>query len=412
VDEHGRTPPVISGDAYHQDHMPFRLQTELTNHAVRALYLCSGAADIVLETGEADLRGTLERLWTNLHQARVYITGGIGSRHELEAVGGDYELPNDRAYAETCAGVGHAFWAWRMLLALGDARYADAFETALYNAILPGVSLRGDRFFYGNVLADDGTYRRSEWFTTACCPPNIARVMASLPGYVYSTGDSEIWVHNFLSSSARIDLSGEGSVEVCQVTDYPNDGSISIRVDCTPGAEFGLRVRLPGWCSEPAVYVNGLPIAGPAEPCSYARIHRRWNPGDEVQLLLPMPVRMMESHPRLTSNTAQVAITRGPLVYCIEQADNGVDDIRDLLLSDGATWAVSQSGDIPGVLCLSTAAFRRDESGDGQLYRPRGGTSHFHSTRATLIPYFAWANRSAGPMRVWIPTIESGEVEQ
>jgi DUF1680 family protein len=232
-------------------------------------------------------------------------------------------------------------------------------------------------------------------------------VLASLPGYLYSTSESEIWIHNYVPSSARVDLGEKDEVVLRQITRYPNDGDITIRVQCEPGAEFGLRVRLPGWCSQPSIQINGSPVGEPLKAGSYARIHRRWTPGDEVQIGLPMQVRLMESHSRLTSNAGQTAITRGPLVYCIEQADNGAGDIRDIVLCDGASWEVVESKDLSGIACLSSAAVRRDDSGDGPLYKPRGRSGRLDAAKVTAVPYFAWANRSAGPMRVWIPTVDA-----
>ena len=236
--------------SYSQDHKPFREQDEVVGHAVRALYLYSGAADLHAETGEPDLLEALERLWRNMTTKRMYVSGGLGSRHEGEAFGEDYELPSGRAYAETCAAIASVMWNWRMLMISGDARYADLMEHTLYNAVLPGVSLDGRHYFYQNPLADDGTHRRQPWFGCACCPPNVARLLASLPGYFYGVSDDTMWVHLYAEGSATLNL-GDRTVRLARRTDYPWDGNVEIEVGagetsgsccgCPPGASGATR---------------------------------------------------------------------------------------------------------------------------------------------------------------------------
>jgi DUF1680 family protein len=397
LDEHGRKPPVISGDAYHQDHQAFRDQRALTSHAVRALYLSCGAADIAIETGESALVSALNRLWTDLHRSRVYVTGGVGSRHEFEALGDEYELPNDRAYAETCAGIASAMWSWRMLQATGDARYADAYETAVYNAVLVGVSVTGDQFFYSNPLSDDGSHRRSTWFTTSCCPPNIARFVAAAPGMLYSTSESSIWLHAYVGSTARVEIDGR-TVILRQKTDYPFDGAVSIEVESEPGPPFALLIRIPGWSEDSSLTLNGQNARIELIPGSYARLERHWEPGDRVTLNLPMPVRLVESNSRVTSNLGQTAIARGPLVYCVEQADHGGIDIRDLVLGEGMGWELLRGDALtPGVVALRTRAWHHN--GRDDLYRTRWSTARLDAATLTAVPYFSCGAESSARAR-------------
>lgn len=261
VDQHGQVPPTISGKPYHQDHARLVDQREPVGHAVRGLYLYSAVADLVAETGvRADLQA-LEALWERLHGRRVYLTGGVGARWDDEAFGDDYELPNRRAHAETCAAVAHVFWAWRMLQLDGDGRYRDALETALFNAVLVGVSLTGDEFFYQNPLADRGGHRRAPWFRVACCPPNLARLLASLPAHLYSTGDDGLWVHLYAEGEVTTELPGGETVRIAQRTAYPWDGEVAIEVDPERPSEFALRLPVPAWApGPPSVEVNGQAV--------------------------------------------------------------------------------------------------------------------------------------------------------
>ena len=394
--------------SYSQDHEPLRAQREVVGHAVRALYLYSGAADVFAEIGEPDLLLALERLWCNMTTKRMYVSGGLGSRHEGEAFGGDYELPNERAYAETCAAIASVMWNWRMLLVSGDARYADLMEHTLYNAVLPGVSLDGRRFFYQNPLADDGTHRRRPWFGCACCPPNVARLLASLPGYLYGLSGDAVWVHLYAESVATVDL-GDQTVRLSQRTDYPWDGNVEISVEEGEG-EFGLLLRVPSWCEEGCtVAVNGNALDIPVSPGSYAEIRRTWRAGDTVHLDLPMPVRRVECHPYVAENAGRVALMRGPLLYCVEGADNPGLDPRDLVLpADEEPSANPDPSLLGGVVALDARVeiLAPDRSWEDRLYRTARpepeGSREAGPTTARAVPYYAWANREPGPMRVWL----------
>jgi len=258
LDARGRG--AISGQEYHQDHRPVREQSEVVGHAVRQLYLCAGMADVALETGDAGLRGALDRMWSNFTERRMYVTGGAGARHEGEAFGKDWELPNDRAYAETCAAIAGAMWSWRMLQHTGDARHADVLELALYNGMLAGLSLDGASYFYVNPLADDGTHRRQPWFGCACCPPNVARTLAALPGYCYGTSAEGVWVHLYAMGAAQAALPDGRTVALGQYTNYPWDGAVKIEVEGE--GEFSLFLRIPGWAEGmAAVKVRGMMCA-------------------------------------------------------------------------------------------------------------------------------------------------------
>ena len=407
VDQRGQHPPTISGKEYHQDHAPVRAQHEVVGHAVRALYLYAGMTDLYAETGEQALWEALDTLWRNLQGRKIYITGGAGARHEGEAFGDDYELPNRRAYAETCAAIAHVMWAWRLLLVTGEACYGDALETALYNGVLSGISLDGETYFYENPLADRGNHRRQPWFGTACCPPNVARLLASLPGYVYTTSDKGLWVHLYATGTATAALTDVGVVTLRQQTNYPWDGEITLTIDPPDVALFSLFLRVPKWAEGASVTVNDEVIGAPVRPGHYMEIRRQWAQGDVIRLTLPLAVRLLSSHPYVINNRDRVALVRGPLVYCVEAADHPGVDPWDLVLSTDAAWRVEREPDLLGgimVLRTEDARARVDDGWEGQLYRSFD-TPSAATTRVplTAIPYYVWANRDAGPMQVWLP---------
>jgi DUF1680 family protein len=399
---------LVSGREYHQDHKPFRDQDEIVGHVVRAVYLNCGAADLYAETGEPALLEALERLWENVTTRRMYVSGGIGSRYEGEAFGKDYELPNERAYAESCAAIGSVMWNWRMLVLGGDARYADLMEHTLYNALLPGISLDGQHYFYQNPLAGDGTHRRKPWFYCACCPPNIARLLASLPGYFYSTSGEGVWVHLYAQGEASVELDENRLIQLKQRTRYPWDGEVEIGVEGE--GEFSLMLRIPSWCEEGAsIRVDGEPLDEEILPGTYAEIRRAWRPGDTVLLHLPMPVRLVESHPHVTENKGKVALMRGPILYCVEQADNSGVDPRDVVLQARADFPSEFRAELLGgvtVIEASAEVVAPDKGWEGRLYRTARlegrRASHGKPVRITAVPYYAWANREPGPMRVWL----------
>lgn len=402
IDVRGRG--TIGGQAYHQDHQPLRTLATIDGHAVRALYLDAGVTDLVLETGEDTLRAPMQQRWENMTRRRMYVTGGLGSRWEGEAFGGDYELPSARAYAETCAAIASVQWNARLLLLNGDARYADLLEHTLYNAVLPGLSLDGRSYFYQNPLANDGTHRRQPWFGCACCPPNVARLLAQLPGYFYGVSPTGVWTHLYAEGTADITLSDGRVVQITQRTRYPWDGDIALDVDGK--GTFTVFVRIPAWCENATLAVNDEPQGGAMVPGTYAALERAWDRGDTIHLRLPMPVRRITSHPYLLENAGRVALMRGPLVYCLEAADHPDVDLRDVVLPSETKPAADFHPDLLGgvvVLRGQAEAEPPEPSWRSSLYQ---STTPQPQTRRPLalvaVPYYTWANREPGSMQVWL----------
>ncbi|HEY0074996.1 MAG TPA: beta-L-arabinofuranosidase domain-containing protein [Abditibacteriaceae bacterium] len=409
---------TIGGSEYHQDHEPLRDQKRMTGHAVRHVYLCAGGADLVAESGDEAILAALHRLWQNMVYRQMYVTGGIGSRYEGEAFGRDFELPNERAYTETCAAIGSVMWNWRMLQLEADARFADLMELALYNGVMAGISLDGENYFYQNPLADDGTHRRQPWFGCACCPPNIARLLSQLPGYFYSVSDEGIWAHFYGQSTAHIALPGGGSVVLKQHTKYPFEGEIEIEIsaleDVPAEREWTLFLRAPLWCSsfhKPKINGKSADVSKPKSGgANYLSLHRAWAKGDRVSLSFPMPVQRLEAHPYAAENQGRVALMRGPLVYCLEGADHRGHDLRDFVLPNRARIETDERPFLLGGITVLTAPLEHCPLNDDyheMLYfthqvRPRKCATQ--SAEMTAIPYYAWANRAPGQMQVWIRT--------
>jgi DUF1680 family protein len=398
---------LVGGDEYHQDHVPFRDATEVVGHAVRQVYLTAGAADIYTEVGDETIKAALDRLWDNMTQRRIYVSSGIGSRWDGEAFGRDLELGNARAYTESCAAIGSVMWNWRMLLITGDAKYADLIESTLLNAMLPGVSLSGDLYFYQNPLSDDGHHRREPWFDCACCPPNIARTLAQLSGYLVTTSPEGIWLHLYAQSDLDLTLEDGRSVKIAQRTNYPWDGSIALTIDGS--GEFSLFLRIPGWATGATVRVAGDTVDG-VTPGAYLEIRRTWSPGDTVELDLPLDVRTLVSHPNLFENRGRLAVMRGPLLYCLEQAGNDGIDPRNARLAEEPEFVAEHKSDLlGGVTVLRTRVTIEEPAADwgAALYLPASeapGRVSAGKRIVELIPYFAWANRESGPMEVWLRT--------
>jgi DUF1680 family protein len=391
--------------------MPFRELERVVGHAVRMVYLTCGAADLYAETGEPALWAALERLWRNMAERHTFVTGGIGARYEGEAFGADWELPNDRAYAETCAAIGSVMWNWRMLAQSGEARFADALETALYNGVLSGLSLDGQSYFYQNPLADSGSHRRQPWFGCACCPPNIARLLASLPGYFYSTSTEGIWAHLYAAGTAALTSPEGAAVRLTQRTRYPWDGDVQIEVEAGAEQLFSFFLRVPAWGEGAQVWVNDQEVTPGPQPGRYLELRRVWRAGDIVRLSLPMAVRRIESHPYLANNHGRVALMRGPLVYCVEGVDHPGIDLRDLALPAAALEARFEPGLLGGVVTLSGQGVTDPPDGwESRLYREAGSGAEQHVAPETggapaalrAVPYYAWANREPGAMQVWL----------
>jgi len=401
---------------YNQSHLPVREQTAAEGHAVRAMYLYSGMADVAAETGDETLVEACKALWRNVTQRRIYVTGGIGSSSHGERFTYDYDLPNEIAYAETCAAIGLVLWAHRMLQLEGDAEYADVMERAMYNGMLSGVSLDGRRFFYGNPLKVNPqrhlrrpdlfrqpavSSRRQEWFGCACCPPNVLRTLASLGQYVYSQADSEAYVHLYVQGWGELNVGGK-KVVLEQKTRYPWDGRVKIAVQPEAETTFALALRIPGWCRKATLQVNGKQMdLDTLMDKGYAKIERVWKPGDAVSLDLAMPIEYIEAHPAVREDAGRVTLQRGPLVYCLEEVDNG-SNLPDLALPrDASLQAEYDESLLGGVVAITGEARRRELSGwEGKLYRPARSTTRAVPFKA--IPYYAWANRAPGEMLVWI----------
>lgn len=394
----------VGGSPYLQDHKPFRELDEIVGHAVRALYLNAGAADIYAETSEQALMDALQRMWRNLTERRLYVTGGCGARYEGEAFGRDYELPNERAYAETCAAVANILWNWRMLLLTGEARFADLMELSLFNGALSGIGLDGKSYFYVNPLADRGGHRRQPYFDCACCPPNIARLLPMVPSFFYAVADDGIFVNLYANSTAQI-MYHALRITLSQHTDYPWDGEVELTVTPSQPTTFALYLRIPSWCEKASVQVNGERFSEvPAG--SYLTVRREWKAGDVMHISLPMPAEFLVSHPHVEANGGRVAIRRGPLIYCLEQADNPDADVWEIMVSTDSKLT-DEPAAISGFPIVAVqgegVAFDR-KIWDGKLHLPlRSVQQAVKPIRFTAIPYFAWANRKQGPMVVWLP---------
>ncbi len=417
IEERGRQPHYYDAEArlrgedpaafwagtyeYNQSHLPVREQQKVTGHAVRAMYLYSAMADLARECHEASLLMACKRLWNHLCTTRLYLTGGLGSSPSNEGFSADYDLPNEGAYAETCAAIGLVFWNHRLLQVECDARYADVLEAALYNCVLSGVSLDGERFFYDNPLASQGTHHRQHGFDCSCCPPNIARLLASLGGYIYAANETEIAVHLYIQSTARLNVGGR-TITLRQETGYPWNGAITLRVEIAEPATFGLKLRLPGWCRHASLRVNGeaFDLAGHVER-GYVRVERYWQAGDTLALDLAMPVERIYAHPGVRQDAGCVALKRGPIVYCLEGVDHPVPLHRIVLPQDADLTSSFQAEILDGVNTIRAQALIEDDADWGRtLYRsqpPRRLPADI-----TAIPYYAWDNRQPGEMRVWL----------
>lgn len=396
---------------------PFTARTKLEGHAVRAMYACCGATDYYMETGDDAYWHTLNKLWNDMTSTKMYVTGGVGSRSDGEAFGDAYELPNFRAYGESCAAIGNMMWNWRMLAVTGDAKFTDVIERALYNGINSGMSLDGIMYCYRNPLAFDastGEKIRNPWYDVTCCPPNLERTFGSLPGYFYSTSSDGVYVHLYDNSQLDWHLEDGTGLKITQKTNYPWDGVVDLTITPAQPADFIVFLRIPGWADRADVTVNGKAWTG-AAPGRYLSIRRRWLSGDSIRLQVAMPTQVLTANPRVADDTGRVAVQRGPLVYCLEGLDQpqGVD-LSDVALPAGkgsaGEFAVETRKDLlDGVVVLRHPGLVREGgSMSSALYaRYSGASSKTHTVDLTFIPYYAWSNRAATAMQVWTPLLQS-----
>jgi DUF1680 family protein len=423
IDERGQQPNYFDEEArargedpaqfwaktyeYCQAHVPIREQTKVVGHAVRAVYLLSAVTDLAHENGDPTLRETSERLWNNLVTRRLYLTGGIGAAHNTEGFTQDYDLPDETAYAETCATIGLMNWTHRMLQFSGEGKYADVLERALYNGFLSGVSLDGARFFYENPLASAGHHHRGGWFNCPCCPPNIARTLASLGGYFHSTGANDLWVHLYGQGRAKMKVDDGREVSLRQVTNYPWDGAVKLEIGLASPQRFTLHLRVPEWCERWQVAVNREQLSVNSGQVSDGYIHltREWKPGDVVEYNMDMPIRTVWAHPAVRALQGRMALQRGPVLYCLEGVDHGkivLDRISIDPQQVANNFQVEHREDLLGGVSVLRGKGRVVDESEWEdiLYRNQQPSSK--SIDITAIPYYAWDNRASGEMRIWI----------
>lgn len=415
VDRHGHG--AHDHEVYCQDRVPLREAESVEGHAVRQLYLLAAAADLATETGEQDLADASARLWHAMAATKTHITGGVGAHHDKEDFGDPFELPNERAYCETCAAIASIQFGWRMALLTGQARYSDLIERTLFNGFLAGMSLDGQGWLYVNPLqvrdgytdgGGDQSSRRTRWFRCACCPPNVMRLLASLEHYLATTDGRGLQIHQYATGRFQGEAAGS-PLTVSVNTDYPWDGRIAVRVERTPATEWTLSLRLPQWAGECTLTLAGEPVTGAVVDDGWLRVTRTWSPGEEIVLDLDLAPRLVVADPRVDAVRGCVAIERGPLVYCLEQADHPGGGLDDVVIDTSVPLSVKDRPDLlSGVTTVIGAGHRRalPEAGwwpyraqDPSDSRPRG-----RALELTAVPYYAWANRTTGSMRVWLPT--------
>lgn len=369
---------------YYQDLVPVRNLEEITGHAVRAMYLFCGMADVAALKGDEEYIQALNRLWDDVVLRKMYITGGIGSSRQNEGFTEPYDLPNYEAYCETCASVGMVFWNSRMHQLTGDSKYIDVVERSMYNGALAGISLSGDRFFYVNPLASHGNHHRREWYGTACCPSQISRFLPSIGSYIYGLSKNAVWVNLYIGNTTKINTEKE-KFTLHQETNYPWDGKVKLTVDSLrKPTKKEFRLRIPDWCEKYSIAVNGNAIENVPVEKGYAVIDRKWATGDEITLTMDMPVEIVEADPRVKENIGKRAVQRGPLVYCMEEIDN--PSFNELTLSSDTQFnPMFTPSFLNGVTTVKSVT---------------------NDKTITLVPYYAWDNRDAGQMKVWIDYIE------
>lgn len=412
---------------YWQDHKPVIEQTEAVGHAVRAMYLYSGVADVAALTNNTEYKNAILKIWDNAAGKKTYITGGIGSSGGWEGFGPDYFLPNETAYCETCAGIGSVFWNHRMFMLTGQSKYIDLLERTLYNGILGGVGLDGKSFYYANPMEYatvkgklSGENKRSPWFSCSCCPSNICRFMPSIPGYMYAYKDDDIYINLYSTSSTEVEIMDHKKIKLSQFSDYPWDGNIKIKLESgfSPGTPFNLLLRIPGWADHHIfptdlyhevdaknipvqLKINGLNQYFQIADDGYLHLNKTWNPGDEINLILPMPVQKNSSNEKVVSNKNLIALSKGPIMYCAEYIDNK-GKTSNLILDHTTNFKTEFEPNVLNGLTTIQARGKAITIDNDQIKTVK---QQIH-----LIPYYARSNRGAGEMKIWLPTKVSNVV--
>lgn len=407
------------GSEYSQSQQPVTEQTKAVGHAVRATYMYSGMADVAALTGDKKYVHAIDTIWHDVVDHKLYLTGGIGAEGGHEGFGPDYSLPNMSAYNETCASIGNIYWNYRLFLLHGDSKYYDVLEQVLYNGMISGVSAKGDRFFYPNPLESMGQHGRSEWFGCACCPSNVCRFIPSVPGYVYATGKDRIYVNLYIQSTSEIAL-GKNKIKLAQQTNYPWDGNITFNVDPATAGTFDVAVRIPAWLSDAplpgglysyetpekkqyTITVNGKKAEFKQEN-GYAVIKRNWKKGDKIAVDFPMEVRYVKADEKVKADKNKAALQRGPIVYCFEWPDNNNIEVRHLLLNESNPATIQYDAQLlNGLNLVKTTAMTQEITADNKVVDKQA--------TVTAIPYYAWANRGAGDMTVWVADKPGGVVK-
>lgn len=396
---------------YDQSHLPVTEQTEAVGHAVRGSYMWTSMADIAAITGDPSYMNAIDKIWHDIVDTKYYINGGIGATGSGEAFGEAYELPNMSAYCETCAGVGAVKWNHRMFLMTGDSKYIDVLERTLYNNIIDGVSLSGDKFFYPNPLASFGQHERSAWFGCACCPPNVARTLPSMPGYIYAQDEDDIFVNMYISSTSDF-INGSDQLTITQKSGFPYEGDVNIKF--SGKAKANLKLRIPGYVQNrpvpsdlytyestgrPAfdIVLNGKKMTYEIDEKGYVNINRNWKTGDEISIDFPMEVQVVKSHPNVKENTGKIAVERGPMLYTAEWADNPEGKVLSLIVDTEAGFKTKKTNMLGGTYLIEGSAKRVSNQLDGSI-------TTTESQKLTLIPYHLWNNRGPGEMSVWMAT--------
>ncbi|MCL1910074.1 MAG: glycoside hydrolase family 127 protein [Kiritimatiellaeota bacterium] len=390
---------------YSQSEAPARELSVVRGHAVRAMYFYSAMADIAAESGDAALLEACNRLWDDLTRHKLYVTGGIGSSRANEGFTDPYDLPNETAYSETCAAIGLVFWARRLLAITPDRRYADLIELALYNAIMSGVSLDGVKFFYDNPLASAGKHTRQPWFGCSCCPTNVGRLLAALPQYIADKSDDGIWIHQYMTSRVEAEIDG-ATVFIFQKTEYPRASEIDFIVTPTAPVKFTLRLRVPAWANNQTLSINNKPAPCEPDTAGYISITREWVSGDTVKLTLPLTPRYVHARPEVGYDAGRAVLMRGPVVYCVEEADNG-KNLAGVVLPEISEWrecgtSLPTCPSFKHFTLLETDAARAPVPCDSDAPLYSSAPQPLAPKKLRAIPYALWDNRGVGEMRVWM----------